>query len=193
LRGRYGSEGAFTKYVNEAEDGYDSMVWIGAQPWTNSRIGTMGLSYDAHVQMALACLNPPGLACMAVDSGGFSNAFTCGIRQGGALEMKQATWAYNRAMESPAAVADPAILRAIEAEDLRGWMARTPWTKGRSPVKWDPDYEAYLLDQWQHGTFDDSGRRPASGLRAITTPSPRCRSSSCPAGMTPMCRPSAAR
>ena len=152
-RGRYGSEGTFTKYVNEAEDGYDSMVWIDAQPWTN-RIGTMGLSYDAHVQMALACLNPPGLACMAVDSGGFSNAFTCGIRQGGALEMKQATWAYNRAMESPAAVADPAILRAIEAEDLRGWMARTPWTRGRSPVKWDPDYEAYLLDQWQHGTFD---------------------------------------
>lgn len=154
-RGRYASEGAFTKYVNEAEDGYDSMVWIDAQPWTNSRIGTMGLSYDAHVQMALACLNPPGLACMAVDSGGFSNAFTCGIRQGGALEMKQATWAYNRAMESPLSVSDPAILRAIEAEDLRGWMARTPWTKGRSPVKWDPDYEAYLLDQWQHGTFDE--------------------------------------
>ncbi|MDO9638281.1 MAG: CocE/NonD family hydrolase [Pseudotabrizicola sp.] len=154
-RGRYGSEGTFTKYVNEAEDGYDSMVWIDAQPWTNSRIGTMGLSYDAHVQIALACLNPPGLACMAVDSGGFSNAFTCGIRQGGALEMKQVTWAYNRAMESPLAAADPAILRAIEAEDLAGWMTRTPWTKGRSPVKWDPDYEAYLLDQWLHGTFDD--------------------------------------
>ena len=45
--------------------------------------------------------------------------------------------------------------RAIQAEDLHGWMARTPWTKGRSPVKWDPDYEAYLLDQWQHCTFDD--------------------------------------
>lgn len=154
-RGRYASEGMFTKYVNEAEDGYDSMVWIEAQPWNNSRIGTMGLSYDAHVQMAMACLNPPGLACMAVDSGGFSNAFTCGIRQGGALEMKQATWAYNRAMESPLSAAEPDILRAIQAEDLHGWMARTPWTKGRSPVKWDPDYEAYLLDQWQHGTFDD--------------------------------------
>ncbi|MBZ4691198.1 MAG: acyl esterase [Cereibacter sp.] len=154
-RGRYASEGVFTKYVNEAEDGYDSMVWIEAQPWNNSRIGTMGLSYDAHVQMAMACLNPPGLACMAVDSGGFSNAFTCGIRQGGALEMKQATWAYNRAMESPLSAAEPDILRAIQAEDLHGWMARTPWTKGRSPVKWDPDYEAYLLDQWQHGTFDD--------------------------------------
>jgi uncharacterized protein len=154
-RGRYESEGTFTKYLNEAEDGFDSMVWIDAQDFGNGRVGTMGLSYDAHVQMALACLNPPGLACMAVDSGGFSNAFTCGIRQGGALEMKQATWAYNRAMEAPLAAADPAILRAIEAENLADWMTRTPWTKGRSPVRWDPDYESYLLEQWQNGTFNE--------------------------------------
>ncbi|AGT08848.1 CocE/NonD family hydrolase [Paracoccus aminophilus] len=163
-RGRYGSEGRFTKYVNEAEDGYDSMVWIEAQPWNNSRIGTMGLSYDAHVQMAMACLNPPGLACMAVDSGGFSNAYHCGIRQGGAFEMKQVTWAYNRALESPLAAADPRVLGAIEAESLHGWMARTPWTKGRSPIKWDPDYEAYVLEQWQHGTFDEFWKK--SGLWA---------------------------
>ncbi|MGV8950086.1 MAG: CocE/NonD family hydrolase [Cypionkella sp.] len=154
-RGRYESEGVFTKYLNEAEDGFDSMVWIEAQAFSNGRVGTMGLSYDAHTQMALACLNPPGLACMAVDSGGFSNAFTCGIRQGGALEMKQATWAYNRAMEAPLAAADPAILRAIEAESLADWMTRTPWTKGRSPVRWDPDYEGYLLEQWQNGTFNE--------------------------------------
>ena len=153
-RGRYRSEGSFTKYLNEAEDGYDSMVWIDSLPFGNGKVGTMGLSYDAHVQMAQACLNPPGLACMAVDSGGFSNAFTCGIRQGGALEMKQATWAYNRAMEAPLAAEDPAILRAIQTENLHDWMTRTPWTKARSPVRWDPDYEQYLLDQWQHGTFD---------------------------------------
>lgn len=158
-RGRYGSEGTFTKYVNEAEDGYDSMVWLAGQSWNAGRIGTMGLSYDAHVQMAMACLNPPGLACMAVDSGGFSNAFTCGIRQGGALEMKQATWAWNRAHESPRAIANPEIRAAIEAEDIFGWMRQTPWTRGRSPVRWDPDYEAYLLDQWQHGTFDEFWKR----------------------------------
>lgn len=158
-RGRYGSEGSFTKYVNEAEDGYDSMVWLAGQPWNAGRVGTMGLSYDAHVQMAMACLNPPGLACMVVDSGGFSNAFTCGIRQGGALEMKQATWAWNRAHESPRAIANPEIRAAIEAEDIFGWMRQTPWTRGRSPVRWDPDYEAYLLDQWQHGTFDEFWKR----------------------------------
>lgn len=154
-RGRYRSEGEFVKYLNEGEDGFDSMAWIEAQPWNTSRIGTMGLSYDAHTQVALACLNPPGLTCMAVDSGGFSNAFTCGIRQGGAFELKQATWAYNRAKDGPLAKRDPRVRAAIEAENLHQWFAHMPWTKGRSPVRWDPDYEAYLLDQWQHGTFDD--------------------------------------
>ena len=158
-RGRYVSEGRFTKYINEAEDGFDTMAWIVAQDWNNGRVGTMGLSYGAHTQMAMASLNPPGLACMALDSGGFSNAHQCGIRQGGAFELKQLTWAYNRSQDRPDA-GDPRIQTAIEAEDLFGWMARTPWTKGRSPIRWDPDYEAYVLEQWQHGTFDDFWKRP---------------------------------
>jgi putative CocE/NonD family hydrolase len=158
-RGRYGSEGSFTKYVNEAGDGFDTMQWVVAQEWCNGTIGTMGLSYDAHTQMAAACLAPPGLAAMVLDSGGFSNAFTCGIRQGGAFEMKQATWAYNHALESPEAVADPAIAAAITAESLVDWFACMPWGKDRSPIRWAPDYEDYLLDQWQHGTFDGFWQR----------------------------------
>lgn len=150
-RGRYNSEGVFTKYLSEGEDGFDAMEWIAAQPWQNGRVGTMGLSYDAHTQMAMACLDPPGLACMAVDSGGFSNAFTCGIRQGGAFEMKQATWAYHRGIEA----GDDVAARAIRAEDLHDWFKAMPWTKGRSPVRWNAEYEGYLLEQWQKGTFDD--------------------------------------
>lgn len=150
-RGRYESEGHFTKYLSEGEDGFDAMAWIATQPWNNGRIGTMGLSYDAHTQMALACLNPPGLSAMAVDSGGFSNAFTCGIRQGGAFELKQATWAYHRGQEGT----DVATSTAISSENIHDWFAKMPWTKGRSPVRWNPEYEDYLLEQWQKGTFDD--------------------------------------
>src|SRR3569833_2151497 len=94
-RGRYDSEGTFAKYLSEGEDGYDTAQWLTRQSWSDGRFGTMGLSYAAHTQAAMACLNPPGLACMVMDSGGFSNAFRCGIRQGGAFELKQATWAYN--------------------------------------------------------------------------------------------------
>ncbi|HTJ57628.1 MAG TPA: CocE/NonD family hydrolase [Devosiaceae bacterium] len=154
-RGRYRSEGVFAKYVSDGADGYDTMTWIMDQPWCNGRIGTMGLSYAAHTQLALACLNPPGLACMVLDSGGFSNAFTCGIRQGGAFELKQATWAFKQAQESREAAADPNVLRALEAENVREWFKVMPWSEGRSPVRWLPDYENYLLDQWRRGSFDD--------------------------------------
>lgn len=154
-RGRYGSEGEFTKYLAEGPDGFDTLAWIVEQPWCNGKIGTMGLSYAAHTQMALACLNPPGLATMVLDSGGFSNAFTCGIRQGGAFELKQATWAYNNAHESATAQQDPLLLAALEAEDLHAWFRAMPWAEGRSPIRWIAEYESYLLDQWRRGTFDD--------------------------------------
>ncbi len=152
-RGRHGSDGVFIKYVNEAEDGYDTLQWIVEQPWCNGKIGTMGLSYAAHTQLALACLNPPGLACMVLDSGGFSNAYQCGIRQGGAFELKQATWAYRQALQSPEAEADPVLKKALEQEDIRHWFSRMPWSKGHSPLRHLPDYEDYLLQQWQNGTF----------------------------------------
>lgn len=154
-RGRHRSEGAFVKYLSDGADGYDTLEWLVARPWCSGKIGTMGLSYAAHTQGALACLNPPGLACMFVDSGGFSNAYQSGIRQGGAFELKQATWAYRQALESPLAQADPLIRAALEAEDIKDWFQRLPWKQGHSPVKWIPEYEDYLFDQWTHGIFDD--------------------------------------
>ena len=154
-RGRYGSEGEFTKYLSEGPDGYDTCAWIVGQPWCAGKIGTMGLSYAAHAQAALACLNPPGLACMVLDSGGFSSAYRTGIRQGGAFELKQLTWAYNNAKESPLAKSNPSVMRALEAEDLRAWFTVMPWSEGRSPVRWVPEYEAYVLDQWRQGTFGE--------------------------------------
>ncbi|HEV2675674.1 MAG TPA: CocE/NonD family hydrolase [Aliidongia sp.] len=158
-RGRHGSGGRFTKYLSEGEDGFDTIAWIARQPWCDGRVATMGLSYAAHTQAALACLAPPALAAMVLDCGGFSNAYRCGIRQGGAFELKQATWAFNQAKESPEALADPLVLAALEAEDLRMWFAAMPWRPGHSPVRWVPEYEAYLFEQWTHGTFDDFWRR----------------------------------
>ena len=154
-RGRFGSEGLFTKYLDDAEDGYDTVAWLVEQPWCNGKVGTMGLSYAAHTQAALACLNPPGLACMFLDSGGFSNSYQGGIRQGGAFELKQATWAYRQALSSPEAAADPLIRQALEAADMRDWFTRMPWRKGHSPIRWVPEYEDYLFEQWTAGAFDE--------------------------------------
>lgn len=155
-RGRYRSEGRFTKYLSEAEDGYDTLAWLVGQAWCNGRIGTFGLSYAAHTQAALGCLDPPGLAAQFLDCGGFSNAYRSGIRHDGAFDLKQATWAYNNAL---ADARDPAVKAALEAQDIKAWFAAMPWRRGHSPLSAAPEYEDYLFEQWSHGTFDDFWRR----------------------------------
>jgi len=111
-RGRYHSGGRFTKYLSEAEDGFDTLIWLQRQPWCNGRVGTFGLSYAAHAQAALGCLDPPGLAAQFLDCGGFSNAYRSGIRHGGAFDLKQATWAYRNALgPRPGGQSRPGIAR----------------------------------------------------------------------------------
>jgi putative CocE/NonD family hydrolase len=153
-RGRYKSEGEFVKYLSDGNDGFDCCKWITEQPWSNGRIGTMGLSYAAHTQGALGSAGAPGVVAMFLDSGGFSNAYQGGIRQGGAFELKQATWAFNNAVESPEIQKDPAKLAAMRAIDVRAWFKRFPWKRGDSPVTLAPEYEEYLFEQWEKGNFD---------------------------------------
>jgi putative CocE/NonD family hydrolase len=153
-RGRYDSEGEFVKYLSDGLDGFDCCEWITHQPWCNGKVGTMGLSYAAHTQGALACANPPGIAAMFLDSGGFANAYQDGIRQGGAFELKQVTWAVRAALESPSVLKDPVRFKALKAVDISGWFARMPWKRGFSPLSAAPEYESYVYDQWEHGNFD---------------------------------------
>ena len=103
----------------------------------------------------LACLDPPGLVAQVLDCGGFVNSWRSGIRQSGAFELKQATWAFKNALVSPEAEADPVMRAALAGEDIREWFTRMPWKPGHSPLRHHPDYEAYLFDQWTHGAFDE--------------------------------------
>ena len=64
VRGRYASEGEFDPYRNEGRDGYDTIEWAAAQPWSNGIVGTFGLSYPGAVQWLAAIENPPHLKAM---------------------------------------------------------------------------------------------------------------------------------
>jgi uncharacterized protein len=64
VRGRYHSAGEFRPYENEGRDGYDTIEWAAAQPWSNGAVGTFGLSYPGAVQWLAAVENPPHLKAM---------------------------------------------------------------------------------------------------------------------------------
>ena len=45
VRGRYASAGEFRPYGNEGRDGYDTIEWAAAQPWSNGAVGTFGNTF----------------------------------------------------------------------------------------------------------------------------------------------------
>lgn len=61
VRGRFKSEGEFYPFVNEAADGFDSVEWAAAQPWSSGKVGMYGSSYMAAAQWQAAKATPPHL------------------------------------------------------------------------------------------------------------------------------------
>jgi len=61
-RGRFFSEGTYTFLVRTAEDGFDTIKWITAQPWSNGKVGALGCSSSAEEQHRLNAFNIPGFA-----------------------------------------------------------------------------------------------------------------------------------
>jgi uncharacterized protein len=65
-RGTFGSGGTFMPGTCEAADGQDTVAWLRTQDWFSGRLATVGASYLAFVQWALATDPPPELTAMAV-------------------------------------------------------------------------------------------------------------------------------
>jgi uncharacterized protein len=65
-RGTFGSGGTIAPGTGEAADGQDTVAWLRTQDWFNGKLVTVGASYMAYVQWALATDPPPELTAMAV-------------------------------------------------------------------------------------------------------------------------------
>jgi putative CocE/NonD family hydrolase len=65
VRGRYASEGKFTPFVREFEDGYDSVEWAARLPGSNGTVGMFGLSYFGKTQWHATVMQPPSLRSLA--------------------------------------------------------------------------------------------------------------------------------
>ena len=71
VRGKFDSEGHFTYWAPEGNDGSDTLDWMAAQPWSTGKIGTYGCSYLGEDQILLAKLrNPHHTAMIAQAAGG---------------------------------------------------------------------------------------------------------------------------
>jgi predicted acyl esterase len=154
VRGRYASDGEFYLLKNEAADGADTVEWLADQPYCDGQVGTMGTSYMAWTQSALATQNPDGLAAMFVNQGA-ANAWDATLRQNGAFELRWLTWAFTLgAPFDPAFTADvvtgetgePAVQRHLVSADTGDLLADWPVLPGQSPLRHAPDHEQWAFD-----------------------------------------------
>jgi len=85
VRGRYSSEGEWYTFKHEPDDGYDSVEWAAALPYSNGKVGMFGGSYVGATQMLAAIAHPPHLAgiCPVVTASNYHDGWTY---QGGAFE-----------------------------------------------------------------------------------------------------------
>jgi putative CocE/NonD family hydrolase len=85
VRGRYSSEGNWYTFKNEPNDGYDTVEWAAALPYSNGKVGMFGGSYVGATQMLAAIAHPPHLAgiCPVVTASNYHDGWTY---QSGAFE-----------------------------------------------------------------------------------------------------------
>ena len=86
VRGRYSSDGEFYPFLDEINDGYDSVEWVASQPWCNGQVGMYGASYVGATQWLAAKAKPPSLVCIAPGVTG-SNYQEGWAWQGGAFSL----------------------------------------------------------------------------------------------------------
>ncbi len=154
-RGRFESDGEFYIFTNEAEDGYDTVEWLADQPCCDGQVGTIGTSYGAWVQSALATQDPPHLEAMFVNQGA-ANGREATFRHNGAFELRWLCWALTlgggfatRALE------DEAIQQRLANVDVREVLEDGPIQPGQSPLRHIPNYEEWVFDIMTTGSAED--------------------------------------
>jgi uncharacterized protein len=125
VRGRYGSDGEFEPYRNEGRDGYDTIEWAAAQPWSDGSVGTFGLSYPGAVQWLAAVESPPHLKAM-VPAMTFSTPRNF-FYSGGVFDMSWTAWIWN-------SIAPDVRARRGLAGPRTGEEARAAWARQRDSI-----------------------------------------------------------
>jgi uncharacterized protein len=157
-RGRYTSDGVFTPFEHEAEDGYDTIEWAAGLPGSNGRVGMYGFSYPGLIQLLAAAEQPPSLVTICP-------AFT------GAQAYEGWTWnqgAFALSFAAPWA-AFLALDTARRAGDEDGLTELLTALGGAHDLYWALPFDAWppalerhapYFSQWlDHPRYDDYWRR----------------------------------
>jgi uncharacterized protein len=157
VRGRFASEGEWYTFKNESADGYDTVEWAAALPYSNGKVGMFGGSYVGATQYLAAMAKPPHLAGISptvtasnyhdgwtYQSGAFEQWFNESWSTGLAMNTMRRRLEQSNALEGTKTLplADYAVLEAPSAAGIAPYF--TDWLA-------HPSFDAY----WKQWSIED--------------------------------------
>lgn len=153
VRGRYSSDGEWYPFKYESQDGYDTVEWAAALPYSNGKVGMFGGSYVGATQMLAAIAAPPHLAGIfpVVTAANYHDGWTY---QGGAFEQWfSESWTSGLAM-------DTLDRRIRESTNAMEWNTRLPLvTYPILDFGGTEKLAVYFQDWLAHPRYDDYWKR----------------------------------
>ena len=86
VRGRFDSDGDWYPFINEVQDGNDTIEWVAKQPWCSGKVGLIGASYRGLTQWQ-AAQGASAHLMAAVPRVAYSNAYHNWVYTGGAFQL----------------------------------------------------------------------------------------------------------
>jgi putative CocE/NonD family hydrolase len=164
LRGRGRSEGMGQYYhvanEDDGRDGYDTVEWMAARPWSNGRVGAVGSSFAALVQTRIAFERPPHLTAIWPDVTP-TNSYHHQAREGGAMQMHMFWALFIHAQDAQEIRDDPDAQQVVwdGLGRMREWLRATPYEPGRTPPAVVPNLEKTPFDYYTRGAYDEFWQR----------------------------------
>ena len=161
-RGHFFSEGNYDILGPPRTDGYDAISWIGKQPWSNGKVGTIGCSSTAEWQLGVAALGNPAFAAM------IPQGFGAGVGRvgpyyeqgnwyrGGAVQMLFITWLYGEQNQVrpqfPPGMSQENLIRVSKSFDLAQQLPPVDWSQALRHL---PEMDIIKAVDGPHGIFAD--------------------------------------
>ncbi|TDO07017.1 hypothetical protein EV580_5979 [Mycobacterium sp. BK086] len=161
VRGQGTSQGTFSEFTNDRDDGYDSVEWAAGLPGSNGKVGMYGSSYVGATQWLAATTTPPHLVTI-VPANTASDYFDGWMYEGGQFRLAFVLpWAIGLATTAATNRGDDATATALKsaAADPTRWLDFVPYRSLPVLQPANPAVAPWYFDWIAHSSRDGFWRQ----------------------------------
>jgi uncharacterized protein len=150
----------------EIQDIYQCIEWAGTQPWSNGKVGMLGISYYASNQWRVAGLHPPHLTAI-IPWEGQNDRYRDSGYHGGILSEFQKLWARHQVVNIQFGMGARAKKNPNTGESVAGPVTMSDEELAKNRLN--------VYDELKNHPFDDDWHRERSAdLSRVTLPLLTC-------------------